>query len=100
QLERVAVNTKPPELLTELFAALGNDPFVIAECLIEPVVAERLVQECNRGASPGAILGDNENPPTAARVAEPPGYQLPKIAGVECITDSWTATNFIDALSG
>jgi hypothetical protein len=30
-------------VLRELFDALGNDPFVIAECLARPVLAERLV---------------------------------------------------------
>ena len=39
----MARNTKQPEVLRELFEALGNDPFVIAECLARPAVAERLV---------------------------------------------------------
>src|SRR5262249_28777568 len=33
EMERMAQHTKQPEVLHELFAALGNDPFVIAECL-------------------------------------------------------------------
>ena len=32
-------------MLRELFGALGNDPFVIAECLARPVLAERLITE-------------------------------------------------------
>ena len=32
-------------MLRELFAALGNDPFVVAECLAKPVLAERLVAD-------------------------------------------------------
>ena len=43
EMERMASNTKQPEVLQELFEALGNDPFVVAECLARPVVAERLV---------------------------------------------------------
>ena len=43
ELNRVAQNTKQPEVLKELFDALGNDPFVIAECLARPALAERLV---------------------------------------------------------
>jgi N-acetylneuraminic acid mutarotase len=43
EMERVATHTKQPEVLRELFAALGNDPFVIAECLARPVLAERLL---------------------------------------------------------
>src|SRR5437870_4373446 len=44
-MERMASHTKQPGVLRELFAALGNDPFVIAECLARPVLAERLITE-------------------------------------------------------
>jgi hypothetical protein len=50
EMERMARDTKQPEVLQELFAALGNDPFVIAECLARPVLAERLVGEFSSGA--------------------------------------------------
>jgi hypothetical protein len=33
EMDRMAQHTKQPEVLQELFEALGNDPFVIAECL-------------------------------------------------------------------
>src|SRR5438094_9310218 len=42
EMDRMAENTKQPEVLRELFEALGNDPFVIAECLARPVLAEQL----------------------------------------------------------
>src|SRR5437867_2451338 len=45
EMERMARNTKQPEVLRELFEALGNDPSVIAECLARPVLAKRLVAE-------------------------------------------------------
>ncbi|HZD07375.1 MAG TPA: hypothetical protein VE176_03960, partial [Candidatus Limnocylindrales bacterium] len=45
EMERMATHTKQPEVLREIFAALGNDPFVIAECLARPVLAERLITE-------------------------------------------------------
>ncbi len=45
EMERIATHTKQPEVLREIFAALGNDPFVIAECLARPVLAERLLTE-------------------------------------------------------
>src|SRR5882724_10315341 len=41
EMDRMAQHTKQPEVLRELFAALGNDPFVIAECLARPVLLER-----------------------------------------------------------
>jgi N-acetylneuraminic acid mutarotase len=45
EMERIASHTKQPGVLREIFDALGNDPFVIAECLARPVLAERLVTE-------------------------------------------------------
>ena len=43
EMDRMAQNTRQPEVLQELFEALGNDPFVIAECLARPMLAERLL---------------------------------------------------------
>src|SRR6478736_2373866 len=43
EVDRMAQYTKQPEVLRELFAALGNDPFVIAECLAKPALADRLL---------------------------------------------------------
>jgi hypothetical protein len=45
EMERMASHTKQPGVLQELFAALDNDPFVIAECLARPVLGERLLTE-------------------------------------------------------
>src|SRR6266478_1934146 len=44
-MERMASHTKQPGVLRELFAVLGNDPLVIAECLARPVLAERVITE-------------------------------------------------------
>src|SRR5438067_13398708 len=43
EMDRMAKHTKQPEVLRELFEALGNDPFVIAECLARRALAERLI---------------------------------------------------------
>src|SRR6266404_5545504 len=45
EMERMASQTKQPGVLREIFAALGNDPLVIAECLARPVLAERLLTD-------------------------------------------------------
>jgi N-acetylneuraminic acid mutarotase len=42
ELERMAQGTRMPERLTELFAALGNDSFLIKECLARPALVDRL----------------------------------------------------------
>src|SRR5258705_839941 len=43
EMDRMAQHTKQPQVLHELFDALGNDPFVIAECLARPALADRLL---------------------------------------------------------
>src|SRR5438874_528245 len=43
EMDRMAQHSKQPEVLEELFEALGNDPFVIAECLARPALSERLL---------------------------------------------------------
>src|SRR5436309_4960441 len=43
EMDRMATHTKQPEVLQELFEALGNDPFVIAECLARPTLTARLL---------------------------------------------------------
>jgi hypothetical protein len=49
EMDRLAKNTKHPEVLRELFAALGNNPFVIAECLARATLADRLVRNWYAG---------------------------------------------------
>src|SRR6476646_8002836 len=44
EVDRMAKHTKNPEVLRKLFAALGNDSVVIAECLARPALADRLLR--------------------------------------------------------
>ena len=44
EVERMARETRRPELLRELWRALGDDPFVIAEVLARPALSERLAR--------------------------------------------------------
>ena len=44
EMERMARQTKQPDVLRELWAALGNDPLVIAECLARPQLVKRLAR--------------------------------------------------------
>src|SRR4030095_4494340 len=41
EIARMASGTKNADMLKELWAALGNDPFVIAECLARPRLVNR-----------------------------------------------------------
>jgi N-acetylneuraminic acid mutarotase len=108
EMERMAQHTKQPEVLHELFEALGDDPFVIAECLARPVLAERLLAH-----SPGDQVKQTL-PAAASRsdagaasgtykqvVAVTGNYRLPSISDVGgCTDDSWTATSITNAPAG
>jgi N-acetylneuraminic acid mutarotase len=126
EMERMASHTKQPEVLRELFEALGNDPFVIAECLARPVLAERFANGDPVAAEPAlsasrtgvppvhpaqmpprkpALAGwlakaETQVPMTMAAVTSA-NYTLPVIArpsGV-CTDDTWTPTTLINAPS-
>jgi hypothetical protein len=45
ELARMATDSRDPATLRELYSALGNDPFVIAETLARQTLADRLVRE-------------------------------------------------------
>jgi len=42
ELDRTASQTYDPRLLDELFRVLNKDPYLIAECLIRPILGDRL----------------------------------------------------------
>ena len=44
EMDRMANGTKDPATLQELFGALKNDPYLIAECLARPILADRLIR--------------------------------------------------------
>jgi outer membrane protein assembly factor BamB/N-acetylneuraminic acid mutarotase len=113
ELERIASHTKQPGVLRELFDALGNDPFVIAECLARPVLTERLITALNNEDSVNlARIAWREEPSqrwvakTETQVpltmtALSADYPLPAISGQSdswspsgnCTNDMWTATS-------
>ena len=115
EMERMASNTKQPEVLQELFEALGNDPFVVAECLTRPILAERLVNRDLVVATPLRRVARNvppassklrqgrqargyserpaQLPVTMAAVNRP--YQLPVVTSPSGCT--WLATTLTNA---
>jgi N-acetylneuraminic acid mutarotase len=95
EMERMGRHTKQPEVLRELFEALGNDPFVIAECLARPVLAERMITSLHMTQTKAGLSSANI-------IAAPSfSYALPTISegANACIDDTWTATNTINAPS-
>jgi N-acetylneuraminic acid mutarotase len=69
--ERMASHTKQPEVLHEIFEALGNDPFVIAECLARPVLAERFANGDPVAAEPALNASRTGVSPAPAVVVTP-----------------------------
>jgi hypothetical protein len=120
EMDRMAQHTKQPEVLRELFAALGNDPFVIAECLARPVLAERFPNGDPVAAAPNAFgaahpagmppqkpvlarwLANAETQVPVTMAAANASYTLPAISdgASGCIDDSWTATSTTNAPTG
>ena len=79
EMDRMAQYTKQPDVLRELFEALGNDPFVIAECLARPALAERLLT--NWYASDQRIHGELRQRAEAELQAHPSLGQMKRTSG-------------------
>src|SRR5436305_2824952 len=87
EMDRMAKHTKQPEVLHEVFEALGNDPFVIAECLARPAIVERLIT--NWYAYDQRIHGDLKQRAKAELLAHPSVEQMKQLSG------SYTEIEFI-----
>src|SRR5215467_15628908 len=90
----MAKQTKQPEVLQELFNALGNDLFVIAECLARPILAQSMSVLFANDQVKGSPIGKQ------VTVAAPT-YYFPTISNSPggC-DDSWTTTSTINVPSG
>ena len=114
EMDRMAKHTKRPEVLRELFAALGDDPFVIAESLARPILAERLIGDIAKHAEHPSFRAKSRNPaalPTGnstgsfdfAQDDKPANldkdvYKLPEISIANgCTDDNWTTTSITNA---
>ncbi len=104
EMERQARQTKQPDALRELWAALGNDPSLIAECLARPALAERLSRECFAAeqrarkdmAAPFDEWWDSVKTEMASDVATAGSeYWLPEMTAApgSNLANTWTATS-------
>jgi N-acetylneuraminic acid mutarotase len=106
EMDRMAANTKQPEVLRELFETLGSDPFVIAECLVRPIVVERLItkSDAHDRFDTGSEQSWLANAKTKVRVtiaeARRLNYTLPVVASPGgCMEDVWAPTGLTNAPS-
>ena len=108
EMDRMARRTRQPVVLRELFDALGNDPFVIAECLARPVLAERLTtnfyahdqrihRELEVRSESRRASADNRAP--SGMTAASASYRLPTISDQPggCTDETWTPTSITNA---
>ena len=95
EMDRMAQHTRQPEVLQELFEALGNDPFVIAECLARPMLAERLLPHL-------AVDRVKQQSRMFDQTVAGADYTLPAISDPSggCIENTWTPTNLTGAPDG
>ena len=108
EMDRMAQRTRDPAVLRELFDALGNDPFVIAECLARPALAERLVTDLytHEQRIHGEVKVEPEYRRASADNRAPYGmaaasasYRLPTISDRPdgCSDETWTTISTINA---
>jgi N-acetylneuraminic acid mutarotase len=103
EMNRMAQHTKQPEVLREIFGVLGNNPFVIAECLAKPLLSERLLANFGHDKEPldSALTRAEEQMPKLMTRASA-NYTLPTITDAPngCVDNTWTATGTINAPEG
>ncbi len=100
ELDRMGRETRRPRKLRQLFAALGDDPDLIAEALARPALVDRKIRAAFRSdgeihrfgqRSLDAWLAEQGPAPAAASVLRASGLTLPKILGAGSDEpDSWT----------
>jgi hypothetical protein len=101
ELERIARQTRFPERLRQIYLALGEDPVLVQECFVRPVIVERLARSHFAGDDWKELRDDRDEYriTTVARADEAlPG---PSVDTVDCFPDDtwrhghsavWTGT--------
>src|SRR3954447_16628315 len=79
EMERMAKHTKQPDVLREVFTALGDDPFIIAECLARPALAGRLLTSWY--SRDERIHGELQHRVEADLLAHPTLQQMKQLSG-------------------
>jgi N-acetylneuraminic acid mutarotase len=104
EMERMAQHTKQPEVLRELFEALGSDPFAIAECLARPTLTERLTSDLSAQSKARGFVSQRSKALRTIAAATMVGnvtYTFPKISqGDPPWTGDGSMTNTPDAREG
>ncbi len=94
EMNRMAANTRNAQLLGELFAALGNDPSLIAETLARQTLVDRTLREAYAGSAKTQPFDDwwsGHSATMSTRITtEPTTFAPASITATGCIADTWT----------
>ena len=93
EMERMANQTKQPEVLHELFAALNNDPVLIAECLARPALSERFARDLY--ARDQRFHGEVRRRAESELQAHPRAKEMKRTSGVYTETE-WIRTDSVE----
>ncbi len=102
EMARIEAGTRMPERLTELYAALGNDAFLIQETLVRASLADRLTRSFLAGSNEAAWERasrslDDLPVPAVATPAHPYAAPRPGAAAQECVRDDTWDNGILDA---
>jgi len=118
EMNRMARETRQPEALRELFAALGDDPFLVAEVLARPTLVERLARNSfeadakatqTESAKPGAGTASfdawwegasRQYAVTESLADEGFAYQLAQVNASAAADDTWSPTAALPVATG
>jgi len=97
EIDRMIRSSRQPQVLTEIFAALDNDPYLVAECLARPVLANRLIHNWYvsdpRSDQDFDSWWQDESGRLSAQISMPDyAYHLTTPAQTEAQDDTWTPT--------
>jgi len=102
EMDRMAQHTRQPDVLRELFEALGNNPFVVAECLARPVLVGRLSSDFSGQDKLAYSKSSGTGGVWSMSIAVTRGngaYNLPTVSEGDspCVDNTWTATSITNA---
>ena len=97
EIDRMTRSTRQPQVLAEIFAALDHDPYLVAECLARPVLADRLMRSFyaadQRSDQDFDQWWQEQNGRFSTLISTPDyAYHLSAPAQIEAQDDTWTPT--------
>ena len=104
EMERMVRQSRLPERLREMFAALGDDPLLIQECLARPALADRLARSFfafdDRVHGPARRQADDlRRDIIAGRVHADTDHPLRSAVTLRCCGDGGPRTPQLDAVA-